>query len=387
MSSIPKIDISSGYVVDVVSKGAKDLFDARASDIRIQSDDYIFAYIDRVWVPVSSRRLDDGQVKLLISSFYKSQSGLGLLGEGRPLDFELTLQPDPNDPDVTIRCRANVTRCRVGNVADGASIILRTIPGLPVKWDDLNIEPEITDAFFPAQGLVIVIGVTGSGKSTLLSSSIRRRQETMQVPVAIGTFEDPVEYVYPRLSGGLMPEVSQVQVHTHLKEFGLVSPNILRRKFDVVVIGEMRDRQSVETGVMVADTGHATYATLHTETPATAFGRIISEFPYDAQPSIATKILENTRLIVAQKIVRTVEGKGLAFRSWCAIDRNLKEAMAERPHFDWSKMVRDRMRADKTTFEDRALGPYRQGVISLDTFMALASMNKREAEVYLEANS
>lgn len=386
MSEAPILHFQSGNLMDVLESGCAQLFDAGASDIRIQSDDFVFAYINRTWMKASDRRLDDGELRAIVSAFFKSQSGLGLLGEGVPLDFELTLQPDKDDPDVLLRCRANVTRSRVGNVSDGVSIVLRTIPSLPRRWEDLGIEPEITDAFFPSQGLVMVIGITGSGKSTLLSSSIRYRIESMGQSVAIGTYEDPVEYVFPRLPGGKMPEVSQVQLRSHLAKFDLVSPNVLRRKFDVVLIGEMRDKESVETGLLVSDTGHATYATLHAETPATAFPRIINEFPYDSQPSIATKLLDNTRMVVAQKIERTVEGKGLAFRSWCAFDRDLKEELGAVPYHEWPRKIRERMAREGSTFEHRALGPLRAGVIDLDAFKRLSGMNTREAADFVEAN-
>lgn len=386
MNQVPQLMFTQGMLTDVLSAGAASLFHAGASDIRIQSDDYVFAYINRRWERASDRRLDDGEMRTITSFLYKSMSGLGILGDGVPLDFEVTLQPNRDNPDDILRCRANITRSRVGHVGDGISIVLRTIPTLPIKWEDLNIEPDITENFFPSQGLVLVIGITGSGKSTLLSSSIRYRIETLGQPIAIGSYEDPVEYVYPRLPGGRMPEVAQIQLKSHLKEFSLVSPNVLRRKYDVVLIGEMRDRESVETGLLVSDTGHATYGTLHAETPASAIARIISEFPFDAQPAIATKLLDNTRMIVAQKIERTTSGKGLAFRSWCVFDRALKEQLGEHPYPQWSRLIRERMRLDGSTFEQRALPALRQGIIDFDAFMRIAGMNHREARQFLEAN-
>lgn len=387
MSAIPQLSFNSGSTTEVLGRGCNDLFEAGASDIRIQSDDFVFAYIDRMWQRVSDRRLDDGEMRQIVTYLYKSNSGLGRLGDGAALDFEVTLQPDPNDPDVTLRCRANITSSRVGTVANGVSIVLRTIPSLPRKWETMNIEKEITDFFFPSQGLVLVIGITGSGKSTLLSSGIRYRIETMGQHLAIGTYEDPIEYIYTRLPGGKMPEVAQIQVKTQLAEFSMVSPNVLRRKYDVVLIGEMRDRESVETGLLVSDTGHATYGTLHAETPATAFARVIAEFPHDAQPSIATKLLENTRLVVAQKIERTVEGKGLAFRSWCAFDRALKATLYDRPYHEWSRMIREHMAETGTTFEHRALPALKAGIIDIEAFQRLASMSPREAKAFVDANS
>ena len=384
---VPMMSFFDGIMSDVLKTGCVRLFDAGASDIRIQSDDFVFAYINRAWVRVSDRRLEDGEVRLLIPEFYRSHAALGILGDGTPLDFELTIQPDPiGNPDFTLRCRANISRARVGNVSEGFSIVLRTIPGLPREWSSLQIEDEITENFFPSQGLVLVIGITGSGKSTLLSSAMRYRIETLKAPVAIGSYEEPIEYIYPRLPRGEMPEVSQSQIGTQLSSFDLVAPNVLRRKFDVVLVGEMRDKKSVETAVQVSDTGHATYATLHAETPATAFPRIIGEFPYDSQPSIANKLLDNTKLIVAQKIVPTTRGKGMAFRSWCVFDRALKEELRMHEHFQWSKLIRERMEAGRSSFEHRALPAFRDGILDMDGFMAVSGMNRREAAAFIEAN-
>lgn len=378
------IDLYSGEFYSTLIKGFETLFQMGASDIRIQSDDFIFAYLNRTWVPVTARRLEDGELRLIVCRMYGSDSALGVLGNARPLDFECAMQPDPeNDPDRVLRCRASITASRVGIVANGVSIVLRTIPGLPMKWKDMNIEPEITEAFFPTEGLVLVIGITGSGKSTLLSSSVRYRIEDLGKPSAILTFEDPVEYIFTRLPNGKMPEVSQVQIHRHLDNFSMVAPNVLRRKSDVVLVGEMRDKESVETAILVSDTGHATYGTLHAETPATAFTRIISEFPMEQQPSIATKLLDNTRLVVAQKIVRATNGKGLAVRSWCIFDRELKEFLGDFPYPQWARHIREHMNKTGTSFQERALPLLRDGVIGLEAFATIAGMNMSESKKFL----
>lgn len=386
MTNAVKPIVFDGDICQQLVAGCDALFQAGVSDIRIQSDDYIFGYHNRRWVCASNRRLDEGEVRLMLTHLYGSMTGLGILGHGQPLDFEAVMQPDRvNDPDRVLRCRACATASRVGISSNGMSIVLRTIPDLPVEWSKLNVEDEITDAFFQSQGLFLVVGVTGSGKSTFLTSSVRYRIEVIKDPVAVLSYEDPIEYIFTRLPHGSMPEVSQVQIGKHLAEFGLVSPNVLRRKSDVVLIGEMRDKNSVETALLVADTGHATYGTAHAETPATTFTRIISEFPPEQQPAVAAKLLENIRVIVAQKIERTLEGKGLAVRSWCVFDRELKARLGDQPFHMWARMIREHMQSIGTTFEDRAAPLFRDGVIGLDVFMRYASMTPREAKAFLTA--
>jgi defect in organelle trafficking protein DotB len=395
------IDLGAGHLLEQVDRGIDALFQVGASDITLQSDDYIWAYIDRRHMCVTNRRLDDSEMAMLTTHWYPGgESGLGILGAGEALDPEITIRPRLDrsradfDQDYSLRCRANITRCRVGNVSNGISITLRTIPGVPPPIHKLGLPENILENLFPSQGLVLVVGITGSGKSTLLASGLRHRLEG-EDPVKIITVEDPIEFIYPRLpsrtreGGGApvpprMPEVSQVQLHQHLREFTMAAPNALRRKADVIVMGEMRDRESVETGLLLAATGHCTYATLHCETPAEVVGRIVSEFPYDSQPAVANKLLDNLRLVVAQKIERDETGKGRAFRSWCVFDHKFKFQLAQVPFSHWSALIRERMVTRGEDFAAQALPLLRAGEINQACFTRVAGFNPAETREYLE---
>ncbi|MEJ8837666.1 type IV pilus twitching motility protein PilT [Ramlibacter sp. AN1133] len=393
------IDLSSGPLIEVVERGIDRLFHEGASDITLQSDDYIWAYINRRHTRVSSRRLDDSELGQLTTRFYPGgESGMAILGGGTPLDPETSIRPrlDPQkedyDPDYELRCRANITKCRVGTSANGISITLRTIPGTPPALASLGLPEEIVQTMFPSQGLVLVAGITGSGKSTLLAAANAHRLAGDE-PVKILTYEDPVEFIYPRLPASAMgpggpsarmPEVSQVQLHSHLESFSLVAPNLLRRKADVIVMGEMRDRESMETGLLASATGHCTYATLHCETPAEVIARVVSEFPYERQPAVANQLLDNLRLVIAQKIERDVSGKGRAFRSWCVFDQALKHALSELPFQQWARRIRQRILGRKQDFAHQALSALRAGEISPEAFARVAGFNPIEAREFLQ---
>jgi defect-in-organelle-trafficking protein DotB len=407
MTDVPMISLDGGYLPNMVERGIDMLFRLGASDITIQSDDYIWAYVNRQHRRVSNRRLDDGEVQALVRHLYGNEGAAGMLGSGKGLDFDADLRPfldadrSDFDPDFAVRCRVNVTRCRVGTVADASSITLRTIPGVPPRIEALNLPREILDTIFPSQGLVLVVGITGSGKSTLLASCNRYRLSLAGNPLKIITIEDPIEYVYPRLPAvraddtvaqagqieARMPEVSQVQLYRHLADFGMAAPNILRRKGDVIVMGEMRGKGSVDTGLLLAQTGHCTYATLHCETPAQAVARVVSEYAYEAQPAVANKLLDNLRLIVAQKIERDVNGKGKAFRSWCVFDQAFKARLAEQPYQKWSALIQRRMEERGHTFAMQALPAFVAGEISLDGFSNLAGFNPIETREFLSVNA
>ncbi|MDF2461908.1 MAG: type secretion system family protein 3 [Ramlibacter sp.] len=384
----PQIDLESGLgFVAAVEAGIGRLFEARASDITLQTDDYVWAYLNRRWLPVTRRRLEHAQIEQLVARFCGA-AGVATLQSGKPLDPEVEVMPEPGNPRRVVRARCNVHRCRVAGNAEGMAITLRTIPDLPPKLDLLNIEPEIREAILFSQGLGLIVGITGSGKSTLLAAVLRERQEGLR-PEKIVTIEAPIEFVYTRLpvnkgwpqAGGAparMPEVSQVQIGRHLAAWDMAVPNVLRLKADVCVMGEMRDFKSVEAGVLLADTGHATYATAHTRTPAECVQRLIAEFPESQQPAAAARLLSNLRIIVAQKIEPTVAGPGLAFRSWVILDAELKRRLGAAPYQQWAQMLTEHMDATGTSFALQALPALRDGVIDDKGFERLADFIPRE---------
>jgi defect-in-organelle-trafficking protein DotB len=353
-----------------------------ASDLKIQSGDHVCAHIYGRWTPVTKRRLENAEVEFILSTKY-GPTAVSRLDQGESLDFRLSAV---KTLDNVLGFRANATRSRVGALARGISITARAIPGLPPKWDSLGIEPELDEAFFPEYGLILVVGVTGSGKSTLMASSVRQRLEG-ELPVSVGTYEDPVEFTYGDLGMGRMPLVSQVEIGlgSDLRAFDRAGPNAMRRKFDVIIAGELRDRQSIEAGLELASTGHAVLATLHVETPAQAVDRIVSFFPYDAQPAVASKLRSVLRVVVAQKLARTTQGKRTAIRSWLVFDREVKDKMGSAPYHEWPRLLSSVVRERGSAFEQRAVELLRSGVIDLGTFCAVSEMTRREAQAYIDA--
>lgn len=390
----PQIEITSGPgFLDSIAAGVGRLFKARASDITIQTDDYIWAYLNRRWEAVTRQRLEHTQVEQLVAKFC-GPSGVTTLQAGKPLDPEVEILPDPDNPRYVVRARCNAHRCRVAGNAEGIAMTLRTIPGLPPPLSVLDLPSEIVEAILFSQGLGLIVGITGSGKSTLLASVLRERQEG-QRPEKIATIESPIEFVYTRLPANKdwrergsaparMPEVAQVQIGRHLSAWEMAVPNVLRIKADVCVMGEMRDFKSVEAGVLLADTGHATYATAHTRTPAECMQRLIAEFPDAQQPSVAARLLSNLRIIVAQKIEPTVKGPGMAFRSWVVFDAELKKLLGSQPYQQWGRTLYDHMEATGTSFAQQALPALRDGVIDESGFERIADFIPRERREFVD---
>ncbi|WP_342051238.1 MULTISPECIES: ATPase, T2SS/T4P/T4SS family [unclassified Cupriavidus] len=358
---------------------------AVASDILIQSGDYGWVEVYGKQVKATTRMLESTEVERALDFLYDG-SGVSQLADGKAIDDEVEIQATPGDFDRVFRYRMNATGARIGRIARGISITMRVIPEAPPHYDDLKLPQDITDNLFPRYGLVLIVGTTGSGKSTLLASANRRRLETPDSPVKILTFEDPVEF--PLSFGyGQTPQPSQVQIGRNLKSFGDAGRNAMRRKGDVVVMGESRDRESINACFEMALTGHAVYSTVHVDTPAEVFARMVSFFPEDAQPAAANKLLDTLKLTIAQKLPRTTDGKRIAVRSWLTIDREVKRALEGQPFERWGAITRKFLDERKTSFDYQALPLVAEGILDFQTFREVTNMTIREATIFLEEHS
>lgn len=348
------------------------------ADLLFQTGDYVFAKLSGVQRCISDRRLEAEEVERILSLTYGVTGG-GQVVSGKAIDYRPQTQKTLRE---AVSWRANVTRCRVGEVQEALSITMRYITDVPRPFDSLGLEADVAENLFPDYGLVLIAGITGSGKSTMLSSAVRRILEGIR-PRKVITFEDPIEYTYQRLGEGHMPKVSQVEIGSHLEEFSQAGPNAMRRGSDVILLGEMRDRESAMAGMELASTGHAVYATLHVETPAQVIDRIISFFPFDVQPSVASKVRANLRMVVTQKQFPLRAGGSARVRSWLVFDRAVKAQMGEVGPAAWEPLLQRLCREGGSDYDSQALPFLNDGRISFDQFCELASVTRPEARAVL----
>ncbi len=364
------------------------LHEMGASDIKLQSGDFAFADVNRLWRAVSDRRLERQEIDQALN-YLTDQSSLGLIGSGQPVDarVDLSYLPEGAQFVTTAEFRLNATGCYVGGVREGLSLTLRAIPKEIPSLEQLAIEAEIVENLFPRYGLVLVVGTTGSGKSTLMASALRHRMVNRRHdPVAIGTYEQPIEYSLGGLAQGHMPEPSQVEIGLgrHLKSFEMAGPNAMRRRFDVIVMGEIRDRDSADVGTEFTRTGHSVLATLHVESPGECVDRLIKFYPLEQQVGQAHAILTQLRIVVAQKLARTTDGGKIAFRSWVVFDKELKAQLVDREPSRWASCVSEVVRARGADFESAAYRALADGLITGQTFREVASMTPAEARRYVQ---
>lgn len=197
------------------------------------------------------------------------------------------------------RVNAFVQQSQVG-------LVLRVIPSTLPNIDAMGLPQILKDIVMSKRGLAILVGATGSGKSTTLAAMVDHRNENSQNHII--TIEDPVEFVHPHKSS----IVTQREVGLDTDGWELALKNTLRQAPDVILMGEIRDRETMEHAVAFAETGHLCLATLHANSSNQALDRIINFFPEERRAQLLMDLSLNLRALVSQRLVPKQEGKGRA---------------------------------------------------------------------------
>lgn len=197
-----------------------------------------------------------------------------------------------------------VVRCRVNcfQSLNGGAMVLRLINLNIPAIDELGLPDVLKDIITRPQGLILVTGPTGSGKSTTMAAMIRHLNENAKKHIV--TIEDPIEFVHQSLKC----LISQREVGLHTHEFHDALRAVLREDPDVILIGEMRDRNTVNTALQAAQTGHLVLGTLHTRSAINAINRLLNLYNADEQPAIRVQITDSLVAVIAQLLMPNTEG-------------------------------------------------------------------------------
>ncbi|MEP0852345.1 PilT/PilU family type 4a pilus ATPase [Funiculus sociatus GB1-A4] len=200
-----------------------------------------------------------------------------------------------------VRCRVNCFETLMGG-----AMVLRLITLDVPSIDSLNLPQVLKDIVSKPQGLILVTGPTGSGKSTTLAAMIRHLNETMNKHIV--TIEDPIEFVHSSQNCLL----SQREVGLHTNDFHEALRAVLREDPDVILIGEMRDRITIETALQASQTGHLVLGTLHTRSAIGAVDRLLNLYKADEQPVMRIQITQSLIAVVAQLLLPTTDSRRTA---------------------------------------------------------------------------
>jgi twitching motility protein PilT len=197
------------------------------------------------------------------------------------------------------RFRVNVCHTR-----GGLALAFRAIPFEPFTFDQLGVPKNMVELANRPYGLVLVTGPTGCGKSTTLAAFIDKLNRERSEKII--TIEDPIEFLHP--SKGCL--VQQRELETNTKSFASAVKNAVREDPNIVLIGELRDLATIQEALRVAETGHLTFATLHSNTAPSTITRIIDVFPAVQQPQIRTQLADVLAGVMSQQLLQRKDGKG-----------------------------------------------------------------------------
>ena len=230
-----------------------------------------------------------GIAKLIIGGHEEAMESLEKLGS-TDLSFSV--------PGLS-RFRVNIFKQRGTH-----AIVMRVIPARPPRFEDFDLPQQLREIVELKNGIVLVTGPTGSGKSSTLAAIIDRINETKSYHIV--TIEDPIEFLHQHNNS----TIHQRELHSDTPDFALALRAALRQAPKVILLGEMRDRETMEVALEAAETGHLVLSTLHTIDAAKSVERIIGVFPKNEEQSIRTRLSQSFRFIVSQRLLPRADGQG-----------------------------------------------------------------------------
>src|SRR2546428_1776769 len=267
------------------------MFDQGASDLHVVSGQQPILRLHGDMERVKYKMLEDGELKAMVYEI-APELKIKQYEETGDVDFGYEI------PGVAR------FRCNFFNQKYGCGAVFRQIPTKVNTADELGLPPIMKRAALLHKGLVLFTGPTGSGKSTSLAAIIDHANKLRKDHII--TIEDPIEFVHQ--SQGCL--VNHREVGTHTRSFSAALRGALREDPDIILVGEMRDLETIRLAIEAAETGHLVFATLHTTTAAKTVDRIIEVFPHEEQGQIRSALSTSLKLVVAQTLFKRVDKRG-----------------------------------------------------------------------------
>jgi twitching motility protein PilU len=319
--------------------------------------------------PLGQQNLPSDQTKLFAYS---------LMNEKQRLEFETELECNfaISVPNVS-RFRVNVFQQQLH-----VGMVIRTITAEIPNFTKLQLPTSLKDVIMEKRGLVLVVGGTGSGKSTSLAAMIDHRNENSAGHII--TVEDPVEYVHKHKKSMITHRDVGVDCHSWHNAL----KNTLRQAPDVILIGEIRDTETMEHAIAFAETGHLCLGTLHANNANQALDRIINFFPDERRNQLLMDLSSNMKAIISQRLVRTEDGRGRRAAVEIMLNTPLMSDLILKGNFHELKEVMSKSRElGMQTFDQALFDLYNQGAIAYEEALRNAdSVNELRLQIKLKSS-
>lgn len=334
----------------------------KASDLHITVGYKVMVRVNGVLRNISNDIVTNIDVERYVRELLKSRDDL---------NYSTIRESDLTYTFSNRRFRVNIFK-QMGNFA----IVFRIIPENILTLEELGLPMIIKEFSRFANGLVLVTGPTGSGKSTTIASLLNLINMTQ--PKHIITLEDPIEYIFPKGIG----LVDQREYGIDFVSWPKALRAVLRQDPDIVLIGEMRDLETVEAALQIAETGHLVFATLHTNSASSTINRIVDIFPATKQDQIKIQFASVIRAIVSQKLVKTVDGKRRVASEVLIANPAVRNAIRENMGYQIDNVIQTNMDSGMISLEKSLVNLIKEGAITPET-AKLNSIKPNEIDILL----
>ena len=341
-----------------MEKIIKAAVDRGASDLHIKAGDVFRARIDGRLVPLTKQRLTPDQTKAIALRLIASEEDRAKIDRLRDYDCSWGM------PGIG-RFRVNILRQR-----SSFMIVMRVIPFDVPTFESLKLPAVLTQVASAERGMILVTGVTGSGKSSTMAAIIHHVNQTQHKHIL--TLENPIEFLHRDINCS----VTQREIGVDTDDFRMGLRAALRQDPDVVLIGEMRDVETIDTAMKAAETGHLLISTLHTPDTVTTVSRIVAMFPPEEQEIARIRLAESLHAVVSQRLLPRADGHGRAAALEVLIctgfARDLIKDVNRTPELrDYIKESRDQY--GMQTFDQHLMDLVSDGVVTYETAAATSS--------------
>lgn len=321
--------------------------DKKASDVYLAVNSPVLIKINGECIPINSQLLPVDGPRSLLAEIVTPRD-METLQETGELNIGVPLQGMG-------RFRISAMHQR-GSIAVVIRFISQHVPSLA----SLQLPEILGDLILQKRGLLLVVGSTGSGKSTTLAAMIDRRSESMSGHIL--TIEDPIEFQFRNKKS----IVNQREVGTDTQSMQIALKNALRQAPDVILIGEIRDRETMSAAIAYAQSGHLCLATLHGNNSYHALNRILSFYPVEVRPTLLGDLSSSLKAVITQRLVRTVEGGRIAAAE-VLLNTKLVSELIEKGDFSGVRDYMEKSMAEGSqTFEEDLCRLIQSGKISRD---------------------